>query len=394
MADGTDPKAVLNENQQNDEDMDSESTSPVPPSSFTFPTRESSMRKKPGKQVSNPHQLLPAFEPAGPDDLGPLAVFQRNTGSWEKVVLPLEFLLENLENAQRDTLMANPGSYMIFVVFNGGPKIFEVCRNAVPTIQAKLKQYYGADIPIVRGNPLEKRHENRDKFTPPFILIAEVDNASTRDSLIRQQTFAFTSELAIHAVPIDATTRSWAIGMFRSSRVGDTKTVGGHIRWMVMHDLWHNRDFRRLIDRATQSTSSDPLDKRVLDATQTIDARFIEHDAENPSHLWLLMIAPCTTDFALFEEIKCYIRSKPYHDGIHTLEPYRMHDNGKRAYCVICKLETHPSFNCSFVKKDSDWWGPAEQLNSKGPAGSRGRGRNSSRGGRGNSRGRGGRGRY
>lgn len=278
-------------------------------------------------------------------------------------------------------MLADPRHFVLLVIFNGGPRFFEINRKALDDITEKFEKMGGKDtINIVRANAATAPDPNsRDKYAPPFTLIAEVHKPSLRRTLINQQTLAFSTELAVHALPANETTLSWSVGLFTTTMRGKPDTIAETFRWVVASTLWHDDGFRTLVDRATQVQNEDSLDSRVYAATTSIDTRLIEH-ADGP--VWLLMMAPCSKDFKTFEMIKQYIRSKKYYERQFLFAAHSIHGNGgkHRAICVICKLDTHPSYNCSFAKRTPDWWGPKEQLSQPPRESNRGRGRGVSRG--------------
>lgn len=101
-------------------------------------------------------------------------------------------------------------------------------------------------------------------------------------TLLNQQTLAFSTELAVHALSANDTTLSWSVSLFTTTMREKPDTVALAFRWAVASALWEDEGFRTLIDRATQAQNEAPLDTRVYAVTTSIDTRLVEHVELSP----------------------------------------------------------------------------------------------------------------
>lgn len=360
-----DPESPGRMEAENNYHPDTGLSTPDPPAvEFTFPTKDDPIWKK----VTKNH-LFPYGKAAGytPPNIEEFASFQANNGLWEKVVIPLDRLLENVHPRQKEELESNPSDYVIIAPFNGGRRLFELDGNTADKITAMLRpvaDLHGGIhiIPAVPGNSGPATRIG--KYTAPTILIASC-NQTLRNILLSQQTF-ITYDYAFHVVRPDATVYSWSVGIFLTT-VPDDLATGPPINrllWIIKSTLWTHPKYRWEVDRATRALDGD-LNRRVFDATASI--RFFPIPAEDDaprSRLWLLTMAPPVhlMPHKEFEAIKAVIRSIEFSEQVFSIKAHPRHVRNEPVLCVVCKADTHFSFDCHFAKDDGDYIGPRKQL--------------------------------
>ncbi|KAJ7576118.1 hypothetical protein C8J56DRAFT_973868 [Mycena floridula] len=331
------------------------------PVAWSFPDEATYTGGPVVRASENPHQLTPAFQPTGPDELKiDLTAIFRNNGDFPAPVIDPQFILKNISAEQRQALEAG-GNFLVIVPFNGGHQYFARVPEAAREYKDRLeKMLPGATTQVVKAVP-EKDLGNNDKYGPPYILIAEINDDKFRDVLTRLATLSWNDPFTAHFIRFDVNTRVWVAGIFRTTIPGDVATVTKRIRWIIRTTLYRDSQFRQLIMAAT-ATSDDSLDKRVHDVTTTIEVRELSHDRDRE---WVIMVAPCTTKYDVFEKIKRRICSIVYHDGMYLITPFPEPDKSgrkdNRPRCMVCKLERHRAFDCKYTRIP-DWKGPSDQV--------------------------------
>ena len=348
------------------------STPPAPPATLAenfVPPQENTLAWNQIRRINeNPHSLLPAFDPESPEDTADLANFQANSGNWERAVIPISRLFENVDEAQRSTVLQSPEKYMALVVFLGGGKLFSTFPKLRDTLMEKFSPLVEGrgSLDIIHTKAARKLSQSVDKYAPPFILLARVDGARLRRILTSHQTFAIDKTLAVHALPIDSSIQSWSVGIFKTTIPGTPDTIKSTIRTAIMTTLLKDSQYRILIERATGRQNEKPREQRIFEATASLSTRFIAQiDGKAKSTAWLIMLAPCTRNDTICDDIKARIRALTYYHEVYPIELHPI--SAKKNFypgCIVCKLDTHLSFDCQFAKEDRDFWGPTEQLSS------------------------------
>ncbi|KAJ7098802.1 hypothetical protein B0H15DRAFT_945312 [Mycena belliarum] len=336
-----------------------------------FPTADAFKAAPATEQDDNPHRKLPAFEPSGPEDTAIVASskFQANTGEWDDAVIAYAKLIENLSDAAVQGMEKDPGRHLILLPFLGGKFFHSNYSAAAAEIRAALIDVVGPNgLTIAVPSPKSLAHGERDdKYGAPMIMIARAASVDIHDRVARLPLIPISKSLAVRVYTIDQAkaARTWSAGFFHCNIAGDDKDLRESLRWAVAQALWSAPALRQLVVRATQPGATLSADARVLAVARTVTARYIDH-ATDP--FWVVYLKPCTTDYALWEEIRSAIRNTAFEDGIACFEPL-----GKKPprgmsrpawICHVCKCDDHLAYVCPFCAA-LDWWGPSEVINAR-----------------------------
>lgn len=398
--------------------MDDYQTPPVQPPdhnstpklslAFVFPEDENDARLQPTVSASDsPHRNGPDFEPHGPKQGGQVACLQPNLGNFEGSVFHRDDLLKNLHPSQLEAISKNLAGSALGVLFNGGRKLNDVSK---PKPWEVLNTTF---IPLLSGNETFKAYQGLpetitdDKLAPPFIVVIEL-TGEIRDVLLRQRVLALNDNLALHVVPADCKELSWAVWLFKANEpiitgtMEETTKIGCRLRFIILQDLWEDATFRRMVYQMARNRT-DPVDEVIL---KVLVDSFVEYRGARSTKYWVFYLKPPSpaTTTQEWNKLRDHIRKKAIRSGNISITPALSRSGNQ--YCTICKLDTHPTFDCSFTRNNAVFQGPTKALvggqydeqqgsgTRGGGRGNRGRGGRSGRNGRAGRYSRGGRTRY
>ncbi|KAK0476993.1 hypothetical protein IW261DRAFT_1421212 [Armillaria novae-zelandiae] len=366
---------------------------PVPPPQvFAFPTNKDDLRLFTLVSANDsPHRNGAEFIPYGPKHEKQVACLQPNLGNFEGSVFHRDDILDNLNSSQLDSIMQNVGGYLLGVLFNGGRKLVDVSK---PKPWEVLNKTF---IPLLEGNETLKVYQGlpemvpEDKLAPPFIVVIEAAG-DIRDVLLRQRILALNDNLALHVVPATCKDLSWAVWLFKANEPIITGTaeeiegIGETLRFIILKNLWEDGTFRTLLYPMTRNRMDHPT-KAILDA---ITASYVKYRGARDTHYWVFFMKPPSLTISAKEwNILCtHVQKKTIRNGNISISPALPRTGNQ--FCTICKLDMHPTFDCSFTRDNTVFQGPTKPLIGGQHEGRPPRGRG---GGQGN-RGRGGQSEY
>ncbi|PBK59904.1 hypothetical protein ARMSODRAFT_1027030 [Armillaria solidipes] len=357
---------------------------------FVFPSDEDDPRLQSTVSANDaPHHNSPEFVPHGPRQEKQVACLQPNLGNFEGSVFHRDDLLENLHPSQLEAVSKNLPGTVLGVLFNGGKKLNDVSR---PKPWEALNSTF---IPLLGNNESFKAYQGlpetitEDKLAPPYIVVIEL-TGEIRDVLLRQRILALDDNLALHVVPANCEVLSWAVWLFKANEpiitgsAEEIAKIGNRLRFIILQDLWADAVFRRMIYQVARNRS-DPVNTVILNAL--VDS-FVEYRGARDSKYWVFFMKPPSSTITTQEwnSLRNHIRKKTVKNGNINITPALARSGNQ--YCTICKLDTHPTFDCSFTRDNAVFQGPTKALVG-GQYGEQ-QGSGSHGGGRGN-RGRGGR---
>ncbi|KAJ7188929.1 hypothetical protein C8R46DRAFT_1244158 [Mycena filopes] len=359
------PGPSPNKSLSSDVDMDAGDT----PTFSGFPTAAEFKAQLPTAQEENPHKNLPAFQPSGPDESLATPHIQTNTGDWVGAVMAYAKLIENMSDKAVAGIEENPDLHVLAVPFLGGTYFHKTYTAAPADLRKALTSVTGPGALIVAApTPKDPKFgPPGDKYTSPGTMIVRVATVEMRKRLERYPLVPLTKSLAVrlYSVAQAKAMRSWCMALLQCNVPGDDAEVGDALRWGIASALWTTAGLRELIVRATQPGATKIADARILDVARTISVRYVAHDQ---SPFWTVYMKPCTSDYALWEEIHTYVRNMSVEDGIFSFKPLSPQPRGGAArppwLCHLCKCDDHLAYCCPFCIA-LDWWGPSALITAK-----------------------------
>lgn len=123
-----------------------------------------------------------------------------NTGLFQATALARDYVLQNVQDELRKDVMDNPKLFLALIIHNGGHHM----RTHIPNHAFKFEAAIaGLHLPgkvvchkTEAQSPAVRKGGTPDKYAPPFVVLAEVDNAETRDYLLKQGVLAWTPLLS------------------------------------------------------------------------------------------------------------------------------------------------------------------------------------------------------
>jgi hypothetical protein len=338
----------------------------------------------PTRENEWPHGLLPPYEPSGPRETAFSTHVAPNGGSFPRATIPLDRALLGIGPTQRKAILDEQESTLLLVIFNGGRVLFSGIEDKVGlAIRAKLEEmakscdfevYHpisvlddipgpGDDMGHLRLHPLSKDN----KYAPPYTYIVTNLPTHLRHFLTEVQTIGFAHlghPFGFHALPVDDTIRSWVVGIYNSMVPANGNALK-LIRKAIILSLASDNVFRQKIGQARRTNIS--LDKLTSEVLSSLSVRSI------PGYLkglegYLVCISPFTDDPAIFDNVKSYVRTKTFVQGLFRVTPclnpsFR---GGDMVICATCKLDTHHTHSCPFHNM-KDWWGPSSTISKEQP---------------------------
>ncbi len=270
------------------------------------------------------------------------------------------------------------------VLFNGSRKLVDVSK---PKPWEVLNKTF---IPLLEGNETLKVYQGlpetvlEDKLAPPFIVVIEAAG-DIRDVLLHQRILALNENLALHVVPANCEDLSWAVWLFKANEpiiTGSKEEIAGigeTLRFIILRNLWEDGTFCTLLYPMTRNCTDHPM-KAILDATA---ASYIEYREARDTQYWVLFMRPPSpaTSASEWNTLHAHVRKKTIRNGNISITP-ALPKTGNQ-FCTICKLDTHPTFDCSFTRNNAMFQGPTKPLIGGQHEGRAPRGRGGGRGNRG-----------
>ncbi|KAK0484272.1 hypothetical protein EDD18DRAFT_1429153 [Armillaria luteobubalina] len=365
------------------------STQDIPPVAlqqmFAFPTNKDDFHLFTLVSANDsPHRNGTEFVPHGPKHKKQVACLQPNLGSFEGSVFHRDDILDNLDSSQLNSIQQNIGGHLLGVLFNGGKKLVDVSK---PKPWEVLNKTF---IPLLEGNETLKVYQGlpemvpEDKLAPPFIVVIKA-TGNVRDVLLCQCILALNKNLALHIVPADCEDLSWAVWLFKANEpiiTGSTEEIaeiGETLRFVILKNLWEDTAFRTMLYPMTRNRTDHPM-KVILDATAT---SFVEYRGARDTQYWVFFMKPPSPAISTKEwnMLRAHVRKKTIRNGNINITP-ALPKTGNQ-FCTICKLDTHPTFDCSFTRNNTVFQGPTKPLIGGQHEGRAPRGRGGGRGNRG-----------
>ncbi|KAJ6531214.1 hypothetical protein B0H19DRAFT_1190809 [Mycena capillaripes] len=278
---------------------------------------------------------------------------------------------------------------MAFAMFNGGSLFFTRYKSTVITeLKDALSGYPGvARAAFYLPDPDPDNGPGRSYQDPVCVFVEftqdDLADANTAmDAIAAEQTIASSESLAFHPIKLSANTnkRSWSAGDWTPSTPGDPTALALAARAGCKKLLLTDSDLIRDVDQLTQARSPAPVMLRVLEAADTIDAVYFNHETDP---LIAIYMRPITDNEEDQERFMAHLRTKAFSMGPFSFRPKSC--SGEAAECVICKADDHFRHLCPFTRQSPAWWGPSGYIldlpvgNILNPRG-RGRGRGAPRG--------------
>ncbi|PBK94267.1 hypothetical protein ARMGADRAFT_1078966 [Armillaria gallica] len=337
---------------------------PKPSPAFVFPSNEEDPRLQSTVSVSDgPHRNSPEFAPHGPRQEKQVACLQPNLGNFEGSVFHCDDLVKNLHPGQLKAVSKNLSGTVLGVLFNGGKKLNNVSR---PKPWEALNLTF---IPLLSNNESFKAYQGLpetitdDKLAPPYIIVIEL-TGEIWDVLLCQRILTLNDNLALHIVLANCEMLSWAVWLFKANEpiitgsAEEIAKIGNRLRFIILQDLWADATLRWMIYQMARNRS-DPVDTIIFNAL--VDS-FIEYHGARDSKYWVFFMKPpsSTTTTQEWNSLRDHIRKKMVRNSNINIMPALARSGN--LYCTICKLDTHPTFDCSFTRDNAIFQGPTKAL--------------------------------
>ncbi|KAK0220034.1 hypothetical protein IW262DRAFT_1461209 [Armillaria fumosa] len=342
---------------------------------FAFPTNKDDFHLFTLVSANDsPHRNGTKFVPHGLKHKKQVACLQPNLGSFEGSVFHRDDILDNLDSSQLNSIQQNVGGHLLGVLFNGGKKLVDVSK---PKPWEVLNKTF---IPLLEGNETLKVYQGlpemvpEDKLAPPFIVVIKA-TGDIRDVLLRQHILALNENLALHIV----------VWLFKANEpiitgsAEEIAEISETLRFVILKNLWEDTVFRTTLYPMTRNRTDHPM-KAILDATAT---SYIEYRGARDTQYWVFFMRPPLPAISAKEwnMLHAHVQKKTIHNGNINITP-ALPKMGNQ-FCTICKLDTHPTFDCSFTRNNAVFQGPTKPLIRGQHEGRAPRGRGGGRGNRG-----------
>ncbi|KAK0496964.1 hypothetical protein EDD18DRAFT_1352817 [Armillaria luteobubalina] len=184
------------------------------------------------------------------------------------------------------------------------------------------------------------------------------------DVLLRQCILTLNENLALHVIPADCKDLSWAVWIFKANEpiiTGTTEEIAGigrTLRFIILKDLWEDGMFCTLLYPMTRNRMDHPK-KAILDATAT---SYVKFRGARDTQYWVFFMRPPSPAISAEEwNLLCaHIQKKTICNGNISITPALPRSGNQ--FCTICKLDTHPTFDCSFTWDNAVFQGPTKPL--------------------------------
>lgn len=201
----------------------------------------------------------------------------------------------------------------------------------------------------------------RDKSPHVNSRAYDHETAKLCEDIVRNSTYPVSRDLAFHAIPIDKTVQSHVIGLFTCNVSDGDSTIADAFRWGFAEAVITDADtsLRQIIARATQPGATESAETRVFKVVRSMYVTYIPSEkATGP--MWAVYMAPCTTDHAMWDQLRGILRSRIYTDDVYSFTPigYKAGQILPAPICHLCKLGDHLSHVCRFKRT----WGPEDVI--------------------------------
>lgn len=331
---------------------------------FVFPSNEEDPRLQSTVSASDaPHHNSPEFVPHRPRQEKQDPCLQPNLGNFESSIFHRDDLLKNLHPSQLKAVSKNLSGTVLGVLFNGGEKLNNVSR---PKPWKALNLTF---IPLLGNNESFKAYQGLpetitdDKFAPPYIVVIELTR-EIQDVLLHQRILALNDNLALHIVLANCEVLSWAVWLFKANEpiitgsVEEIAKIGNRLQFIILQDLWADTTLQRMIYQVARN-HSDPINTVIFNAL--VDS-FVEYCGARDFKYWVFFMKPpsSTTTAQEWNSLQDHIRKKMVKNGNINITPALARSSN--LYCTICKLDTHPTFDCFFTRDNAIFQGPTKAL--------------------------------
>ncbi|KAK0470843.1 hypothetical protein IW261DRAFT_1425680 [Armillaria novae-zelandiae] len=309
------------------------------PQVLAFPaTKDDFCLISPVTANDSPHRNGPEFTLHGPKQEKQVTCLQPNLGNFE-------------------------GSVFHWILFNGGQKLVDISKPKPWEVLNKTL------IPLLEENETLKVYQGLlekipdDRLAPPFLVVIEA-SGDIRDVLLRQRILALNENLALHIVPADCQSLSWTVWLFKANEpiiTGSTEeiaAIGETLHFIILKDLWEDSAFWMLLYPMTRNRTDDPK-KAILDA---ITASYVEFQGARDTQYWVLFMRQPSPKVSAEEwnMLHAHVQKKTIRSGNISITPALPRTGNQ--FCTICKLDTHPTFDCSFTWDNTVFQGPTKPL--------------------------------
>ncbi|PBK83038.1 hypothetical protein ARMGADRAFT_1038193 [Armillaria gallica] len=206
---------------------------------------------------------------------------------------------------QLEAVSKNPSGTVLDVLFNGGEKLNDISK---PKPWEALNVMF---IPLLSNNESFKAYQGlpktvtKDKLAPPYIVIIEL-TGEIQDILLCQRVLTLNNNLAFHIVLADCEVLSCAVWLFKANKpiiagsAEEIAKIGCCLQFIILQDLWE------------------------------------------------------------WKSLQDHIRKKMVKNSNINIMPALTRSGN--LYCTICKLDTHPTFDCSFTRDNPIFQCPTKAL--------------------------------
>ncbi|PBK91179.1 hypothetical protein ARMGADRAFT_1031871 [Armillaria gallica] len=328
------------------------------PSSWRDPCMLSSV-----SVVDSPHANGAEFVPEGPEQEQLVACLQPNLGNFKGSAFHHVNLLANLDPSQLTVITEDVGDYTLGIVFNGGRKFTEMAKpKPWETLNTIFIPLTGSDGSFKAYQGLPDKYQE-DKLGPPVIVILELTSVM-RDVLLCQRILTIDDSLTLHVVLVNWDHLSWAAWILKAnepiimSTENEIAAIGACLRYIIIKNLWEDKEVQKMIYRATRNRQ-DPIPRVVFKAL--VDS-YVEYRGTKEIKYWVFYLNPpsLATTAEEWNQLHAHIRKKMICNSNISITP-ALSKVGNQ-YCTICKLDSHPTFDCSFTRDNAVFQGPTKPI--------------------------------
>ncbi len=129
--------------------------------------------------------------------------------------------------------------------------------------------------------------------------------------------------------------------------------IGNRLCFIILQDLWTDATLCKMIYQAARNCT-DPIDTIIFNVLKD---SFVKYRGARSTQYWVFFLKPLSsaTTTQEWNSLRSHVRKKMINNGNISITPAL--PKSSNLYCTICKLDTHPTFNCSYTRGNAVFQG-------------------------------------